>query len=333
MKREDLIGIVEAAYDPSGDDEAWLRRVLTCARPTLDGGLGIVAALIEKDAEGRTRIGAMIGENVDDASFAYHRSLHDGMPAPELARLYGTARHVTLSQVIGADAVPHHPLGRWFDMQGGKDGAALIAVDGAGGGCYVGSAIADISSIKPNRQRQLLQLGAHLAAGVRLRRALTGVDPIEAAEAILTPDGKVQHADVDAQPRSQRAALRDMAVAVDRARANLRTRAPAVALDLWKGLTSARWSLIDHYERDGRRYMLAIRNDAQLASLRGLSERERQVVALIARGRSSKLAAYELGLSEALVSLTLRSAMLKLGTRTRAELVRLLMQTPLTTAV
>jgi DNA-binding CsgD family transcriptional regulator len=115
-----------------------------------------------------------------------------------------------------------------------------------------------------------------------------------------------------------------MAIAVDRARAGLCTCAPATALELWKGLPSARWTLIDHYERDGRRYLLAIRNDAPVTQLRELSAREQQVIALVARGRTNKLTAYELGLSEAAVSVALHSGMFKLGVRTRAELPGLL---------
>ena len=58
---------------------------------------------------------------------------------------------------------------------------------------------------------------------------------------------------------------------------------------------SARWTLVDRYERDGRRYIVAREGAARTRGAAALSERERQVVALASLGRSNKLIAYELG--------------------------------------
>jgi DNA-binding CsgD family transcriptional regulator len=68
-----------------------------------------------------------------------------------------------------------------------------------------------------------------------------------------------------------------------------------------------------------------------------LTRREREVVAAVARGRTNKAIAYELGLGVSTVSWYLASAMRKLGAPTRVALIRLCVslcrETPLAMAV
>src|SRR5262245_36078545 len=85
------------------------------------------------------------------------------------------------------------------------------------------------------------------------------------------------------------------------------------SLELWRGLVSGRWSLVEHFERGGRRYFLAHKNDPELRPDRGLTERERQVVAYEELGYSNKLIAYALGLSPTTISSLLARAKKKLG--------------------
>ena len=57
------------------------------------------------------------------------------------------------------------------------------------------------------------------------------------------------------------------------------------------------------------------------ALLRGLTERERQTLALIAEGLSNKLIARQLGISDGTVKTHLRAIYQELGTRNRTEAV------------
>ena len=91
---------------------------------------------------------------------------------------------------------------------------------------------------------------------------------------------------------------------------------------LWNALVEGRWSIVESLERDGRRMLLASRNDPRVAALRCLSPREEAVVEHVAQGRSYKYIAAELGVSISAVLLGLRSALRKLGLRTRVELIR-----------
>jgi DNA-binding CsgD family transcriptional regulator len=120
--------------------------------------------------------------------------------------------------------------------------------------------------------------------------------------------------------RDDRESLREATHNVDRARGKLRRSDPARAIELWKGLVEGRWSLVDHFDHDGKRYVFAKRNSLELCPWRTLTERELQAVALVAEGSTLKLAAYQLGVSVATIAADLARARDKLGVRSRLEL-------------
>jgi DNA-binding CsgD family transcriptional regulator len=140
--------------------------------------------------------------------------------------------------------------------------------------------------------------------------------PAAAAEEAVEPDGHAEGA-------AARSALRDAARAIDRARGRLRHRAPDEAVDAWRALVAGRWSLVDRFESDGRRYVIACANPLGAAGPAGLTSRERDVVRMRAAARPLKLIAYELGLGLSTVAGDLQRAIDKLGLRSSAELVQL----------
>lgn len=117
-------------------------------------------------------------------------------------------------------------------------------------------------------------------------------------------------------------------VAINRARGQLRAEDPTAAIEAWKALVAGRWSLVDHVDSDGKRFLVARKNDPDHAGPTGLSRRERQILAARARGFSLKLIAYDLGLSIAGVSRGLQSGMTKLGVRHEGELAAFFSQPP-----
>jgi len=168
------------------------------------------------------------------------------------------------------------------------------------------------------------RIASHLAAAQRLRRRLGLANSAESAEAVLSPDGhRVEHAIGTATSHIAQDALRAAAVRIDRARGKIRTSDPERALDGWKALVAARWTLLDHFESDGRRYILARENEPVPAGAAAeLSARERQVLANAALGRSNKEIAYALGLAPSTVRVLLTRAARKLGASSRAELLQ-----------
>jgi DNA-binding CsgD family transcriptional regulator len=248
---------------------------------------------------------------MQDATIAYHRATgqRSGLSfvasVPELRRL----------GPIYLQAI---------ESFGFRDVVTLVAGDPTPEGCVVAlparSELAQTAAVRARWQR----VASHVAAGFRLHRKISETvarERAEAAEAVLTVSGKVEHATAEARKPSTREAFRAAVIALERARGPLRRRDPDAAIDLWRGLVQGRWSLVDRFERDGRRYIVAHRNDPAALDPRSLTDRERQVVGYVALGHSNKLIAYELGLSPSTVGVLLARAAAKLGARSRAELV------------
>jgi DNA-binding NarL/FixJ family response regulator len=137
---------------------------------------------------------------------------------------------------------------------------------------------------------------------------------------VLHPDGRLEHAEQPAQDAEARESLRSGVLALERARGPLRRSNPEQAVRIWQALVAGRWSLLDHFDSDGRRFVVAHRNDAEVPDARGLTHRECQVLAHLALGRSNKMIAYELGLSTSTVAGHLASARAKLRLPSAAAL-------------
>jgi DNA-binding CsgD family transcriptional regulator len=210
----------------------------------------------------------------------------------------------------------------WCRRWGVADELWVNAQDPTGVGCCL---IAPLRS-HPLSKREVHQwrcVAAHVATAFRIRRQLAGWSGSVATttapgrappvpEAILRPDGKLDHAEEPAQGAPARAALLSSVRALDRARGPLRRRDPDEAVALWQALVAGRWSLLDRFDSDGRRYVVAHRNEVAVPDARGLTLRERQVLAYAAIGHSNKWIAYALGLSTSTVGGHLTRARAKL---------------------
>jgi len=146
---------------------------------------------------------------------------------------------------------------------------------------------------------QLERFTTHLIAAYRMRRGGGGM------EAVLTPEGKLCHAEGEAIV--MREELREAARTIHRARTRLRASAPDDALAAWRVLVEARWSLVDVTDSDGKRLVIARVNTPRLVT------RAQHIIALAARGHSNRLIAYQLGLSEGLVTAFVATALQKLN--------------------
>jgi DNA-binding CsgD family transcriptional regulator len=121
---------------------------------------------------------------------------------------------------------------------------------------------------------------------------------------------------------SDRMALREAADAFDRASRRLDEHDPGNARSQWHALVSGRWTLVDHYEIDGRRILIA-RRARHEAAISKLPSRTRQVLAYRAMGQALKFIALELDMSTSTVHRELKRGMAALGLRSSVELARL----------
>jgi DNA-binding CsgD family transcriptional regulator len=146
----------------------------------------------------------------------------------------------------------------------------------------------------------------------------------EEPDAIFTARGRVEHATGDARQPGPLEDLRHAVSAIEHARSTAGRSAPDEAVKQWRGLVSARWSLVEQFDTDGKRYILARANEPASTRARGLemlTTRERQVVAHLMLGHSMKLIAYELGIAYSTVRVLTMRACAKLGVNGREELL------------
>ncbi|HKK48888.1 MAG TPA: helix-turn-helix transcriptional regulator [Alkalispirochaeta sp.] len=228
----------------------------------------------------------------------------------------------TVSEQLTATGQPR-PEGNTYDATvaglGIPDSFGLTASDPDGRGIVVNAPLSASIRLDTRTRRLWSRLAVHLQAGFRLRRNLR--QGRSRLEAVVDSEGRIVDAYGGAQDPDVREHLVQAARSIDRARS---TRGPdnaGDALALWEGLVDGRWSLVEQFERDGRRYFLAYDNPRTLKDPRALTPREKQVVGHIGQGTSNKWTAYQLGISEGTVAKLLERALHKLGITTRHELV------------
>ncbi|MBS0658949.1 MAG: helix-turn-helix transcriptional regulator [Verrucomicrobia bacterium] len=198
----------------------------------------------------------------------------------------------------------------WSDAV--ADAVTLLGHDGGLGTMGVVLATPGTSAL-PARERKLWsRVMAHVGAALRVRR-----DRDRRVDAVLSRRGHVEHT---ALRRQQLANLRSGYAAHESAR-HLRA-SPERALELWQGLCDGQWSLLDSIDRDGKAFVLAVRNSPGSEVGLPTTHRQRAALALASLGYGNKQIGYALGLREGAVAMLLRRAKASLGVRSRTDLVR-----------
>ncbi|MBL8626748.1 MAG: helix-turn-helix transcriptional regulator [Myxococcales bacterium] len=327
----DPIALVESAYRWTTDERAWLDAILATAAP-YDVGGGVIACTAT--AHPTTTVRAIdASANTAPADVEQFHRVVAAFP-PALARqvfapaeLVGSAGHrlgriaSSASGALGqAAAVAARELpGMWGLVSGAPRAGALLI-------CFPhGRRRPAPDDPFPHAGRRALALaGAHLGAALRLRQlahAAPHADDAE-TEAVLSPGGRVLHAEGAARTDRARASLGAAVLAATRARGDARRAAPDTAVAEWTALVQGRWTILETVERDGKRLVLARRNPLGTDDLLALPPDERDVAWLAAYGHSYKFIAYELGVPLGTVATRLRRAMRKLGVTSRRELLR-----------
>lgn len=320
-----LIDLTEAVYDLEKEDAAWVPDLLATARPFLDHGLGIAAATysLAPDAAAPVVHQKFSAGGVPDLQARSSR-VEAEWPREVFVELMRPGHVSTLSEVAAKHPIVLEAYARHFD--GVRDVFGITAVDPNGLGLLLVALLPEVTTLKGRELRLWRMMGAHLAAGHRLRRGLSGRDAgsdlPHGAEAVIDPThARLTDAAGEGKTRDAASALREAAVRIDRARGSARSADPAEALAMWKALTDGRWSLVDWFDTDGRRFVLALPNAPEVTDPRGLSERESMVATYAMHGDTVTLIGYRLGLSKGTVSATLKRAMRKLKVKNQAQLI------------
>jgi DNA-binding CsgD family transcriptional regulator len=339
-----VVDLVAAAYEVEAPQQDWLDGLLAAVRRWLPETAGAFAAAFDVKRLDQPQILGVAMNSIppetlsralalvegDGDGVAFFRSVHNGPAIGSVRTAFGSGfQQSRLCRELLS------PLGL-------ADVHYINAIDVDGFSCTLGIPVHSGHSGALARSAWLERVQVHLAAAYRLRRHLASSRCDDGdIDAILDPEGRVHHATRSADPPSRRAALRAAAVAVERARGPLGRADPGQALSLWRAMVAGEWTLVDRFERDGRRFLVARRNRPQIRGARpsappssatvpgeaatpapfDLSRREEEVVALAALGYSNKLTAYALGMSPSTVATHMKHAGTKLGARTRAEII------------
>jgi serine/threonine-protein kinase len=342
-----LLDILDRAYDIHQPTRSWLEGVTDALRPGLEQGGGILAFLLNTRDDQRPPMQEPVPRGIGELWREWFEQM-SSMPREILAQaravpplLYKS--HFTIAAMANVPAYRmyvEHQF-RASLLAAPRDAEEILARDEAQGlpwaeclalhaGGPTGNDLLFVAPC-PRRARALPtstdldvwgRVTAHLASAHRLHVLVQDLHlgPLQGAEAILSPDGRVESAEGPAQDRSAQLVLREAVHRMDRARTRREGRSPGEAVDLWRALVAGRWSLVDEVDTDGRRFVVARRNDPG-ASAAVLSDRERQVAAHLALGHSNTLIAYQLGVARSTVSSCAARLGRKLGATSRRELV------------
>lgn len=323
------IALVEAAYDLEIGEAGWLPNLMRAGSNILDLGEGCAGAILAgRSRQGEPLVSQLHTENASEdlarglarAALEAKPSLTDATPPPP-ERMVHVLSEARRSHPKVYEALTHH--------LGCKDMLTLWAMDPDVHGVGIHIPSSRMIDLDQKARQRWRMLSSHICAGHRLRRRLgyarQGVPlhrlSLEGGALLDSKRFSAAHASGEARGCDALAAIRKAAVQMDLARRRLRRGEVDEALNLWEEVMRGRWSVVDSFDSDGRRFILALSNAHHVHDPRGLTEREYQVAAHASTGDSCKLISYRLGISRSRVSALLRRVMLKLGVHTRAELM------------
>lgn len=317
------IETVERAYRLDGTEAEWLDGVVTAAWPDIDTGCGVYAFTNNEDVPNFQGAPVFAARELDPGIASRLEELNRAAP-PEVAE-WLRAQLVTcggLEQTLGPDHAIVKSLRLVMEPENVKDGFSLFARDAQGGSITMAALSRSAVTLAPRVRGIWRRVGLHVASALRLRRKLAGHATVR--EALLDPSGKVQDASKSlARDPSAQAVLVRAVAAMEKARSAEMRDSPERAFALWKGLVAGEWSLVDHWESGGRRYLAAYRNRPELRDPRALTQTECAMLKYLALGATNKDIAFALGLPGGTVSSSVIKLMKKLGVKHRVDLALL----------
>ncbi|MFO0661648.1 MAG: LuxR C-terminal-related transcriptional regulator [Polyangiaceae bacterium] len=349
----DVVPLIEAAYRVEQSTTDWLQGLLEAADPILNDGAGLHAFRFDRDESGQLapRDPLCFGAT-EDWTAHWRVNWWDRWIAPldqptmEKVLSFGACSYATQLWASLAAEIPTyeeflselarrgyaHVLRQFASSESEHtpqelfypDSFNLVATDiGMSATVLLANRKTPANAgLPPDEIEVWERVTAHITAGARLQRRIGAHGAHASVEAVLSPDGRVLHAEGDARKDEARELLRNAARRVDEARSKRSKRDASSTLSLWRALYDETWSVFDHFDADGRRYLIARRNKPEAQAHATLSEREQQVAAFLALGHSNKAIAYELGAATSTVATHVAKLKKHYGVSSRAALVR-----------
>ena len=320
LNDERIADVLAAVYRTDGTYEAWRRDVMRSLLSLNPGAA--TCTWFEYDWHFEEDGGLVFDSIHSPKVIGKHAAIDTWLDARQkisphfLAKLFGrTGAGTSIRAAKGGDMVRLTTAWKELWREPIVDSLGVVAAEPTGRGICASVGLPEVRPLSERHLRMMERVAVHLSAGRRVRQTKQSA-LLDTAEAILTPSGKILHAHDAA--KNKRDSLDEGRRRRDEAR---KTKHDAEkALEIWKGLVAGRWSLVDHFDTDGKRLLLAMKNAPNVETFPHLSPGERRVCALVAMGHRDKEIAYMLGLSTASVIASLHRARVKLKVSTRTEL-------------
>jgi DNA-binding CsgD family transcriptional regulator len=314
-RRADWVGLLETIHHPTASDEAWARAIVEELRPNLLRASTMGLLFFEhgpRYESVRTTIVPPVPAELEPHTAIVGEK--DSFEATDFDCFFYPPMLVTTNceRSSGLTARGAARMKDWRDDAGVGDCLGIVTHPAPGFVLVVWAFHDEPIHLTPYERRVLTQTALHLETAARLRR-----HP-ETIRARITTDGRLLDGDDRALP-SKLLATHARRVSAARMRDTSSGEPP---LDLWTALVDGRLTLAPRVDGSLRHYAV-LDNPSELRRVRALSHAEQDVLALAARGLSTKLVAYALGRSSSTVSTLLGQAAAKLGALSRSELVRI----------
>jgi DNA-binding CsgD family transcriptional regulator len=315
-----IVDLLGSAYGEDQDDATFVDGVMRAVMAMAGARSGVFMRYASGyDEEGRfsfRSISEVVSFGPDAVAGAEFTEALRDLPIAEL--LWGRTHGNVMSQITGfGERLPTMPGWHTHWGHGIVDSVGLTSLDARGHGVGICAGLAHQGSLSLRETRLLARLATHLGARDRLRD-VEGARRLGEADVVFSTAGKVVHARDEVVANARTGAAREGLAARDFARKS--RHSAEKALEVWQGLVDGRWSIVDHVDTDGRRFVLAVKNAPRVDRRANLTPTQRRVTALAAMGHADKEIGYMLGVPATAVDAALRRARRKLGARSRTEL-------------
>ena len=305
----DAIAVVREAYSLDGTLDEWARRVTRAYREQLPAGSGAFGILYRQGAT----------MDIVETYSADARPIFIKLArlAAELPSSGAVARRGVggFSHELYADTGLMSLIAKSGLMT--RHNLVVTAPDAVGGGLHLGCPH-PAGDMGDRERRFANRVWPHVGAGLRLRKQLAAAEG-PSVEAIIRPDGHVIDARGLARDADAREALKRSVSDMDRNLARAERGEPTPT-NLLQALVDGRWSLVETFENDGKRFICAYANPPGVVDPRRLTAREQEIATGAAKGWTQKRIADDLGVSPAHVCTTLAGVVSKLGLRKASQI-------------
>lgn len=319
QRRLDSIAIVEACYRAEASDERWLADLFDVTRPLLNYGPGVGFALVTW-SESERKLELVRSEGFSSDLVRLQIGGTQEVEHPTFLRVWYPAKPIVYASNTLRKFRPSSLKTAFFEqlrLHGAKDALGFFGHPGVGRSFMLMTLLPKRQSVERGALQTLARVRIHLETALRLR-----LQPPVLPVAVLTPHGRVLHAESESSSNQGRNLLIEQVSRIENTRSPLQRADPAQALLAWRALVDGRWTVAERVDTDGKRFYFAYEIAVDAPRYGGLTPLEARLLELAAQGLTGKHSAYALGISEARVSRGLADGAARLGFASISDLVR-----------